>query len=238
MLGPTPAQRKQWNDQGFLILEGAIGDAELERLRKPFDHWAEQCREGWFERVEAGEEAPTYYDIPDPLEKDVVFVDLVDHPAYCGLLEDFTDGELLFHTAQLRTVPPWPLSYMRWHRDDPDNDALLIKVQIYIDDVPPGGGEFAYVPGSHKPDAARYRPPQRNESMPGHRALPGKAGTAIVFHAYGCHTAMDNPSRTPIKSVILSYEKGVPERIRTEAFAAIAHHCTTPKRRALFGLEP
>ena len=99
-------------------------------------------------------------------------------------------------------------------------------------------GEFAFVPGSHKPESGSCFLPQHNNRMPGHRALPGTAGTAIAFNSSGLHTVMANPARTPGRFVLSSYEKRMPERISPSAFAALSHRCSSPKRRALFGLEP
>jgi ectoine hydroxylase-related dioxygenase (phytanoyl-CoA dioxygenase family) len=119
----------------------------------------------------------------------------------------------------------------------PQSNPLHIKVQIYIDEVGHQCGEFAYVPGSHKATSGPYARPQRGESMPGHKTLPGSAGTAIVFNSCGWHTAMGNHSLTPRKSIILIYEKRTPAKLKPEAFAPIARYCQTPARRALFGLE-
>ena len=48
---------------------------------------------------------------------------------------------------------------------------------------------------------------------------------------------MDNATTTPRRSIILIYEKRTPEKVRPDAFKAIARLCTTPERRALFGME-
>lgn len=237
MSQPTGAQWRQWREDGYLMFERAIRGKELQRLQSAFDHWAAQCKPAWLERVERGETAATYYDIPSVLEKDDVFIDLVDHAPYYDCLKAFTDGDLLFIGLQARTVPPWPLSYSGWHPDVPADHPLHIKVQIYITEVGPGSGEFAYVPGSHRPEAGPYFRVRRQESMPGHRTFPGKAGDAILFNARGWHAAMDNPTRVPRKSVILIYERRTPGRGCPDAFASIAPHLTTPERRRLFGLE-
>ena len=124
----------------------------------------------WLDRIERGEQAATFYDIPEPLEKDEIFVDIVDHPSYYGCLRQFTGAQPMFLAEQVRTVPLWPLSYTSWHPDVPHSNPLHIKVQIYVNDVDPGCGEFAFVPGSHKrtagpghrgtgPSSARQAPP-------------------------------------------------------------------------------
>ena len=233
----TELQRAQWEQEGFLTFDNAIQGGELARLQGVFDYWSERCKSEWLERVEAGEAVSTFYDIPGVFEKDEIFVDLVDHPSCYPYLKEFTDGEVILLGPQVRTVPPSPVSYSGWHPDVPHSNPLHIKVQVYVNDVEPKCGEFTYVPGSHKPDAGPYSRVPRLESMPGHKTFPGKAGTAIMFNSYGWHAAMDNPSGTPRKSVILIYEKRTPDRVSPEAYAPIARYCTTPERRRLFSLE-
>ncbi len=236
MILPTPAEQKQWEEEGYLVFEEAISGADLARLQSAFDHWSDACKSDWLDRVEAGEAAATFYDIPAPLEKDPIFIDVVDYPSYYGALMAFTDNDLILLGPQFRTVAPWPVSYTGWHPDVPQSNPLHIKVQIYVNDVGSGCGEFAYLPGSHKPGAGPYTRPLRQECMPGHKRFPGKAGTAIMFNSYGWHVSMDNVSGTPRKSIILIYEKRTPGRIAPEQFASISAYCQTPARRRLFSL--
>ena len=242
MESTTPAQRKQLDEQGYLVLEGAIQGAQLERLQAAFDYWADACRADWVDRVARGDASPSWYDIPDPLEKDEIFVDMVDHPAYLGLLQDAADGQLLFAGLGVRTVAPWPVAYTGWHSDLAKPLPLHLKVQIYVEGVPPRSGEFAFVPGSQKVDTGSYYRglrgrtlPRRNDTMPGHRTLPGPAGTAILFDAYGMHTAMDNATGTARKSILMGYDSAR-DHVDPARFAALAPVCTTSARRRLFGL--
>ena len=237
MIRPTEAQTAQWEEKGYLVFENAIQGDDLKRLQDAFDYSAEQCKSAWLDRVEAGEMAASFYDIPDPFAKDEIFVDMIDYPSYYGSLMAFTDDDLILLGPQVRTVPPGPVCYSGWHPDVPQSNPLHIKVQVYVNDVEPGAGEFAYVPGSHKPDAGPYSRAHRLEAMPGHKRFPGKAGTAIMFNSYGWHTAMDNRTDTPRKSLILIYEKRTPDRVDPKRFASIAHLCKTSKRRKLFSLE-
>ena len=236
MIRPDAMQKAQWEAEGYLVFENAIQGDDLGRLQVAFDYWADACKAEWLDRVEAGEAAATFYDIPNPFEKDPIFIDIVDYPSYYGALMEFTDDDLILLAPQVRTVAPWPVSYTGWHPDVPQSNPLHIKVQIYVNDVPSGCGEFAYVPGSHQPDAGPYTRPVRQESMPGHKTFPGKAGTAIMFNSYGWHVSMDNRSDVPRKSIILIYEKRTPGRVNSEQFAAISEYCTTPARRKLFSL--
>ena len=237
MVRPTAEQKKQWNDEGYLVFDKAIQGDDLKRLQDAFDHWSVICKEDWLNRIETGQSPGTFYDIPDPFAKDEIFIDLVDYPSYYGSLMTFTDDQLILLGPQVRTLPPWPVSYTSWHSDVPFSNPLHIKVQIYVHDVLPGSGEFAFVPGSHKPDSGRYSKVNRSKSMPGHKAFPGQAGTAIAFNSHGWHTSMDNQTDAIRKSIILIYEKSTPKRISPDTFASISNCCVTPQRRRLFSLE-
>ncbi len=236
MKRPTPEQKRQWEEDGYLVFENAIQGDDLKRLQSAFDYWAAECKDEWLDRVEAGDAAATFYDIPNPLEKDTIFIDIIDHPSYYGALMEFTKDDVILLGPQVRTVAPFPVSYTGWHPDVGKDNPLHIKVQIYVGDVPAKGGEFGFVPGSHKPDSGPYKRPLLQESMPGHKTFPGKAGTAIMFNSCGWHASMDNATDEPRKSIILIYEKRTPGRIGPEQYASISDHCQTPERRRLFSL--
>ena len=89
---PSAEDIHQWEEQGYLVLEEAVQGEELARLQQAFDHWAEVCKEEWLDRIARSEATATFYDIPDPLEKDEIFIDLVDHPSWYQLLNSFTEG--------------------------------------------------------------------------------------------------------------------------------------------------
>ena len=113
MIKPTEAQTAQWKEKGYLVFENAIQGDDLKQLQGAFDYWAEQCKPAWLDRVEAGEMAASFYDIPDPFAKDEIFVDTIDHPSYYGSLMAFTDDDLILLGPQVRTVPPGPVCYSR-----------------------------------------------------------------------------------------------------------------------------
>jgi len=231
--GPTEAEAKQWEEDGYLLLPDALTGPPLARLQKAFDTWAARCKDGWLEGVAAGRTAGTYYDVPDALAKDDAFLDLVDGAGYYDRLMHFTEGELLFLAAQVRTVPVWPLAYCSWHPDVGRTNPLHIKVQIYVNDVPPNGGEFAFVPGSHREEPGLRRRPLLTDAMPGGRAFPGSAGDAVVFNAYGWHTPMQNRTDTPRKSIILIYERATEARRNAERYAHIADRLSDARRQLL-----
>lgn len=230
-------QLNDYRELVAVVIERAIGGEQLTHLQTATDYWHKQRKEEWLEQIASGNAYPLWFDVPDAMEKDEVFLDVVDHPSYIDLREVITGGNLLLgEPFQVRATPPWPVAYAAWHPDREGTVEVQPKMQIDIDDVPENSGEFAYVPGSHlTTDGTRYRP-QRNDTIPGHKRLPGKAGTVIIFDNAGLHTAMDNCTATPRKSMIIGYRQGclaAPE----DRFDSAAKCCKTSRRRRLLELE-
>ena len=237
MIRPTPALRGQFEREGCLALGQALSPPQLTQVQQAFDRCAGEAKSQWLAGVARGTAPAAYFDLPQPLENEPLFIDLVDHPSYYGLLMDFTGGELLFLGPQFRTLPPSPLSYVGWHYDVERSNPLHLKVQLYLSEVGADEGAFAYVPGSHRAEAGPYPLVRRLESMPGHRVFYGRAGDAVLFNSYGMHTSMVNRTGRPRKSIILIYEQRTPAQVNPGRFAALADRLQTPERRRLFGLE-
>ena len=208
MVRATAEQVHRWKEQGYVVVEAFRGE-DLRRLQTAFDRCAAEAKAAWLEGIEAGTRPAAFFDIPSPHERDEAFVDLAEHPGYVGLIRDFLGKDVVYQGAQVRTLPPSPISYVGWHPDFKHDQPQHMKVQIYVEDVPVNGGAFGFVPGSHKPDTGWPPVYDQLEQMPGHIVLAGPAGTAILFDNYGWHTSMVNTTPNPRKSIILSY--GVPD---------------------------
>lgn len=201
------AQWKSWKEDGYVVLEDAIQGEDLSRLQKAFERLSEESKAEWLEDVAAGKRSSSFFDIPRPVNRDGIFLDMIDHPSTLGILRDFLGEDMLSGGGvTARSVPPCPISYVGWHPDmDRKNFPLHIKVQVYVNDVGVDRGAFAYIPGSQKEDAGPYPRVKRLDAMPGIKTLPGKAGTAVIFNCYGWHTSMINRTLEPRKSLIIGY---------------------------------
>ena len=238
MKAPTAAQQKQWDEDGYLVFESAIEGELLQKLQGAFDHWTAECKPDWLARVAAGAAAPSFYDFPGALKKDDAFLELADHPSYYGCLKAFCDGAPILQDVGPRIVPLSPLSYTSWHADTPQSRPLHIKIQIYLSDMAQGGGEFAFLPGSHRPDSGPSENPSRQEDMPGMVRFAGKAGTAIMFSCYGWHTALDNDGIVARKSIICTYHQRTEnDRVDHSPFKFLEDRCTTDERRRFLCLQ-
>ena len=201
----SEAQLDQWEREGYVLVEGALQGEDLLRLQAAFDRCAAEDKAEWLDDVAVGTRPGAFFDIQRPLERDEAFVRLADHPSYVDLLVACLGEDHLFQGAQVRTLPPSPVSYVGWHPDFSHDEPQHIKLQIYVEDVPADGGAFAFVPGSHKPDAGPYPVYDVLADMPGHIVFAAAAGTAILFDNHGWHTSMINTTQVPRKSIILSY---------------------------------
>ena len=236
-------QRKSWDEEGYVLLENAITGDPLSRLQEAFERCSHESKPEWLEAVSEGRRSSSFFDIPDPLERDDAFVDMIDHGGTLGLLRDFLGEDMTFRGLGARTVPPCPISYVGWHPDvHRDRTPLHIKVQIYVNDVGEDRGPFAYVPRSHLEGAGPYPRVKHLDAMPGHRTLPGKAGTAVMFNCYGWHTSMINRTLEPRKSLIIGYgvfdesEYAVDKKRKNDRYGALRERLS-PKRKYLFGFD-
>ena len=199
-------QWKGWEEEGYVVVEGAVSGESLARLQSAFDRGVEASKAAWLEDVAVGHRSSSYFDLPNAFQQDDIFLDMVDNPNTLGLLRDFLGEDMIARGLTARSVPPCPISYVGWHPDmHRDRHPQHIKVQVYVNDVAEERGAFAYVPGSHKEGAGPYPRVKHLDAMPGHRVLPGKAGTAVIFNTYGWHTSMINRTLEPRKSLIMSY---------------------------------
>jgi len=89
----------------------------------------------------------------------------------------------------------------RWHRDLPE-DRDIVKVFLYVRDVPEGAGPLSYVTGTHTGKGRRLRLPEtwdgigyriddadvESHALGGHVAsVPGPAGTVVFANTRGLH---------------------------------------------------
>jgi ectoine hydroxylase-related dioxygenase (phytanoyl-CoA dioxygenase family) len=238
------AQWKSWKEDGYVVLEDAIQGDDLSRLQEAFERLSEESKPEWLEDVATGKRSSSFFDIPRLVNRDEIFLDMIDHHSTLGILRDFLGEDMLSGGGLTgRTVPPCPISYVGWHPDmNRENYPLHIKVQVYVNDVGEERGAFAYVPGSHKEDAGPYPRVKRLDAMPGIKPLPGKAGTAVLFNLYGWHTSMINRTLEPRKSLIIGYSVFHGKRNKYNvrgpewtARRAELKKLLTPEREYLFG---
>jgi ectoine hydroxylase-related dioxygenase (phytanoyl-CoA dioxygenase family) len=188
---------RQFERDGYLVVEQALGRAELSRLTAAVDRVRrDEAPAGALHRL-------GFADLDD------AFLELVDHPAALPLVCSVLGWNVYLYHCHLdvhpptsKTTPQW-----RWHQDggrqnvelESPRPRLSVKVAYFLTDVPtPDHGALRVVPGSHRSDVlARDREPA--DALP----LLVPAGTAVLLDRRVWHARGDN--RSDITRMALFY---------------------------------
>lgn len=158
---------------GFCILHNVLTAVQLSRAQAAWSAAEEKIRPVWeADALGGGQDKTdrTFFDIPNLLALDDVFIDLVDSPAVVPLLSRITGNHLALDPSRTlasaaadgcmrvdnmggRIVPSEgnAMGYTRWHRDKSssvatDNPSYRhVKVFTNLWDIPINGGGTSYV---------------------------------------------------------------------------------------------
>ena len=235
----TTDQRIQLENQGFLHLPGVIPPPLVARLKAAFDAAAERHRAG-IDEVSAPR---GFFDIPNILDVDDCFVDLVDLPSMVPVLLEAVGPDLQLNHTHARVFPPGRTFTAPWHSDLAEVIGIdlahsihfFAKVHYYFEDLAPNQGCLAFLPGTHRLSPHHPRPVIDDVAhSPAVAKIVPKAGDAVLFNTHLMHMALDNTSSRPRKSLIYAYShfwlknyaNAVPsdlDRLATRALSLAAH---------------
>ena len=231
-------QLLQFEAQGFLHIPGAVSGSMLTRLQAAFEAAAHRYAGQW-----PASSPLVYFDIPQPLDQDDVFVDLADIPTLFPLLLAIIGPDIQLIQVQARLLRPGPSHTPDWHSDLAgirginlgQTTNFHLKVHFYPWDLAPDQGCLAFLPGTHRLAAGGERPGMAQDSTsPAIRKIVPKAGDAVLFNTNLLHMALDNRNQEVRRSLIYSYShfwvKGAASGVPTD----LERLATTPQRRQLF----
>lgn len=200
--GMTDAQRFLFDLQGYLMIEDALSPSEVEAFRETIYRLAREKvtdPAGWHARGEP----KRFLTVHRPIEKDPIFLQMVDHPAVLPILQQLV-GEnpiLIDNDAELtpRHNDPKP-----WHRgvgthgywiEDGRFQCTMVKCIWYLSDVKRGENCTRIIPGSHKSRVPVPHPGgDRAADLPGQVEVEARAGTVMIFSEACLHAGNINPS--------------------------------------------
>ncbi len=201
--GFTPAQREQFDRDGFLMVENALSDDAIDRIL------------GVIQRISAADPKydPTKMYSPDNVvEKDPVFAELIDYPPHIGFMYDLYGELLKLHLSQfmLRPRGSW---YNFWHPDGgravpygvfAPQQPLVCKVSYWLTDIPrPKMGNLVMMPGSHRKQYLDHY--DTHDSVPGEHIVCVKRGTMTLMNANTWHRVEPNESDVTRKNIFYAY---------------------------------
>jgi ectoine hydroxylase len=239
----TPAQRATFEQDGFLLVPGALSDAEVTHYADAVDRVYAATRQPG--AVSGG--APMH--LLSAVENCPEAVGLIDHPSTFPLVWSVLGWNVHIYHSHLDVHPPirapQPFRY-QWHQDggrqnrELDGDPrprMSVKLAYWLSDVSrPGRGNLKVVPGSHtwnridgphRPDIEWPDPPNAVE-------VCARPGDAVYFDRRLWHARSVNRSEITRKAIFFAY---TPRwvAIRDQIAGALAAPDLSPVRRQLLG---
>jgi ectoine hydroxylase len=211
----TDGERREFDEQGYLVVRGALAPHMVDRLLAAHDRTYEA------ERV-AGRLGPDgamhafAFVLRDP-----VYLDLLDLPSTFPLIWGLLGWNIYMYHCHIDHHPPSAqgrVDSWDWHQDggrqnfeiesQPMQPRLSVKVGYFLSDVSvPGRGNFAVVPGSHRGGsvARRQRRDGGWETPKGAVELCVRPGDAVLFDRRVYHARTENHSDVARRALFLAY---------------------------------
>ena len=235
----------RYETQGFIHLKGVIPPDIMARGRAAFDVAAD--RTGAVRKKIANTDGPLrFFDIPDILDQDPVFVELVDLPSVFPVLVAAIGNDIQLNHTMARLFYPGPTFTSPWHSDIPQmlgvehgaGASILVKAHFFLEDLTPDQGCLAFIPGSHRYPAGHPKP--RIHDVDASEAVVKtvpRAGDVIIFNTHVMHMATDNRSSQVRKSIIYAYSHYWMKNYASGVPSDLDRYATTAQRKQLFGVD-
>ncbi len=235
----TDKQKKQWKEDGYLVLKGILSPEEIENLTAVVDKMYEEHLQQPEVKPEAG------LDRRNVMEEHDIFVDLMDHPATFPIVLELMSPYIHLSMSEVIVRPTDPEGKgllhtdggqaMRQIRVSESSLPFQIKFQYFLTDLPePDMGNFTVVPGSHNrlfPDGGFEEGPYIPEALP----LCVEAGDMAIFPHAMWHGFVANRSDKPRKTLIYCYVHQCMRAFDFEKPSPELLERCTPRQRRLVG---
>jgi hypothetical protein len=207
----TDEERRQFNEQGYLMLDDALSPGQVSALTELTDRIHET-------KVAAGFDPKGALFYPNFIPDSPLFADLVDYEKILPKVWGILGWNIYLYHAHLIVTPPSGKERddktFGWHQDSGrvnveieshPRPRLSLKVAYFLSDASvEGRGNFWIIPGSHLSDTLER--PASGEGQP-EGAIPvlAKPGTAVFFDRRLWHTASPNWSDVTRKVLFYGY---------------------------------
>lgn len=253
----SPDQREQWEEQGYLVLRGALSSdevalfsGELDRLRQipgyepvrdermPIGHYA------WLphaSNLDNGE----FMDRRDLIPYGQHFVDLIDRPYIFDLIVDIMGPYILLSMSQGIVRPANEKFPGYTHTDGGESlrrirvekgcPPLAMKAMYFLTDVDKeDAGNFTVFPGSHHRQIPFNVDDPPNPYSDGAKQIMVNAGDCVLFPHAMWHGPCLNKTGTVRKTLLYNYCQLFLRQYDYEITTPVAEFCT-PRQRRLLG---
>jgi len=216
----TAEQRRQFDEEGFFIVEDLLTSEEVSTLLDLVD---KRYRGFVRDRDLAADEA---FQMRNVVSLDRRFRDLIDHPRILPYVVDVMGSNIQLRTSHADVRPPQPTSaaeheigspdsFFPWHSDGPNYGWPLVdgvvpfmemKVGLYLTDLSKGDqGEICVVRGSHR--RAQSRDTDGRHLIDADDIVPVtvKPGAALIWRTALLHALRPNLSSEPRRCLYYGY---------------------------------
>ena len=235
----TDKQKKQWKEDGYLVLKGILSSEEIENLTAVVDQMYKEHLQLPDVKPDAG------LDRRNVMEDNDIFVGLMDHPVTFPIVLELMSPYIHLSMSEVLVRPTDPEGKgllhtdggqaMRQIRVSESSLPFQIKLQYFLTDLPePDMGNFTLVPGGHNrpfPDGGFEEGPYIPEAV----QLCVEAGDVAIFPHAMWHGFVANRSDKPRKTLIYCYVHQCMRAFDFEkASPELLERCT-PRQRRLIG---
>jgi phytanoyl-CoA hydroxylase len=249
--------KKQFEDEGYIMLRGAIPERDLVPMRKladKIDYVANENPDDLFCNYYMGHRADqgTLYDL---FQRFPEFAGLARHEAMCDAISAVYSPNFYMYENCLVYKPQGKANGVPWHQDFISRTTEPIKVIAWmaLDDVDEENGCMYAIPGTHKLGFLPYKhfPGETHHDrldlsqvdMDEKNVAPlrMKAGDILVFHQLMLHMSKEINSTRPRRAYRVSYQdfnqsftpRGTPMVIRMDDKSVLSKPYQAPPKESL-----
>ena len=226
----THVQQDQFWSDGYLVVEGAVDNDTLARLRAQMDAWAEESRkhtEPYGEPTVDGRprfdleenhsaERPALRRINNPVEISEHFYKVMTDAPMVDMVATLIGPDVKYHHCKINSKLPGSQMVVHYHQDFPytphTNDDVITAL-LLLDDVDKGNGCLMVVPGTHKGAidslyesgefTGKVNPVLEEEYLKRQVPIEGKAGSVCLMHTRLLHGSETNLSKDRRRAIYL-----------------------------------
>jgi ectoine hydroxylase-related dioxygenase (phytanoyl-CoA dioxygenase family) len=202
----TAADRRQLDEQGFLVLPGLMSPELLERLRRRLEELFAQ--EGALAGSEFKQE-PGARRLANLVNKGRVFEEVILTPAVLEAMAHVLGPKFKLSSLNARSADPHSPCDQPLHADSAaisDESGYWVCNSVWmLDDFTPDNGATRMVPGSHL--WRTLPPPEMYDPHPQQQLVTGKAGTVVIMNSHMWHGGTANRTSAPRRAIHSYYTR-------------------------------
>ena len=202
----TVADRRQLDEQGYLILPGMMTPALLEALRRRMDGLL--AEEGERAGAEFKNE-PGARRLANLVNKGEIFQRLMLMPEVLEAVACVLGPKFKLSSLNARSADPHGESAQPLHADSgaiADEQGYWVCNSVWmLDDFTPENGATRMVPGSHR--WRRLPPPEMYGAHPAEQLVTGPAGAVAIMNAHMWHGGTANRTSQPRRALHVYYTR-------------------------------